>query len=89
MPVRALRDSYADELQALAKADRGPAVRIDPQRCEERAAACERLARVLRDPIARDIYGRAALRWRSTAEESEERLSYVVRLFAPPSIVKE
>jgi hypothetical protein len=61
-------------------------MQIDTERCEDKAAACERIARHLHDPIARDIYTRAARRWRSTADESDERLAHLVGLLAPPPI---
>jgi hypothetical protein len=41
------------------------------------------MALQLRDPIARLIYARAARRWRSTAEQSEDRLPYLISFLAP------
>jgi hypothetical protein len=55
---------------------------IDLQRCHDMAAACERTARQLRDPAARRIYARAASRWRSTADQSVDRLPDLIKLLA-------
>jgi hypothetical protein len=66
---------------------RGPAaaqgfVRIDIARCHDKAAACERTARRLRDPAARRIYARAARCWRAAAEQSVDELPDLIRLLA-------
>jgi len=62
---------------------------IESDHCEDRAAACERTAQRLRDPVARDIFARAARRWRSTANESDARLAHLVSWLAPPPVAGE
>jgi hypothetical protein len=51
--------------------------------CERNAAECDEFARRVRDPAARRIFERAAVRWRRTAAESDDRLPELIRLLAP------
>jgi hypothetical protein len=61
-------------------------VQIDAQKFRDKAAACEQTARHMRDPAAQHICARAAQRWRSTADQSEDRLPYLISLLAPPPV---
>ncbi len=54
------------------------------ERCQRKAAECDEFARRVRDPAARQIFERAAGRWRRMADDSEEeRLPRLIRLLAP------
>jgi hypothetical protein len=53
------------------------------ERCQRKAAECDEFARRMRDPAARQIFERAAGRWRRMADDSEDRLPRLVRLLAP------
>jgi hypothetical protein len=90
MPSQTPRDMPLARLRTPADAQPQPNfLHIDTQRFQDRADACERTARRLRDPIARRIYARTALRWRTTAEQTDDRLHYLVTLLAPPPLAGE
>jgi hypothetical protein len=57
--------------------------------CERKAAECDDFARRMRDPAARHIFERAAVRWRRTAAESDDRLPELIRLLAPRATIGE
>ena len=50
--------------------------------CVRKAAECEASARRVRDPAARQIFERAADRWRRMADDGEESLPRLIRLLA-------
>ena len=58
------------------------------ERCQTKAAACERLSRLVRDPQARRTYERAARNWRFMADDGD-RLSRLIKLLAPAPYVEE
>ena len=57
-------------------------MRSNIETCERKAAECDEFARRMRDPAARQIFQRAAVRWRRTAAESDDRLPQLIRLLA-------
>ena len=60
----------------------------NPERCRRKAAECDRIASRLHDDAARRIFRRTAVRWRTMADDSDERLAqtrlaHLVRMLAP------
>jgi hypothetical protein len=67
---------------------RSESVQPTAEKCQARAAACERLSRLVRDPQARRAYERAARNWRFFAD-AEDRLARLVKLLAPAPYVED
>ena len=59
------------------------------EKYQTRAAACEQLSRLVRDPQARRTYERAARNWRFMAGDEDDRLPRLIKLLAPPPYVEE